>query len=543
MAINLIPYGQLPNGNYGINLDNTSGDPRAAALEILDTLPSVSSSDNFEGRLVYSIDDVTMYVYTIDGTSSEWVALEGVPATVGLSDGSTTDPKPPVTGSETAGELYWTTDTEVLFVWDGLEWQAAGGRYATTAIENRYVGDGNTGSYSLGVSSTVESSLVEVFIDGVRQNSLDVEPSTGDYSIVGTGIVFVVYPVLDAEILTRAFQTIQISQTARVFESVYTAGGGQTEFETGVAGSQKESILVSVDGLTKTLDVDYEVIQQDTTISSIIKAGSGAVLAEVITIEPHGITATQTVVEIGGALEPEYNDSFSVDSITDSITYNINVLATDPVSATPDPILYFSPAFIGDKVVFFTGLSGGELVDIKSLKNIVTSPSEGEANELALVSGTTSGRQDIVYGKTGINLQVKGLAPGSNVSISDNGTDLVITAATGANFENRIGANGGLISPGDTVSYVGVLDTNIIGANIVVDLSGSGSGGGSPSSGRKITIKDEGGSANTRNIEVVGPSSATFDGAIAPYIINFDRGSVTLVFDSSNNWNVTAKIE
>ena len=542
MARNLVPYGLLPNGNYGINLDNTTGDPRAAALEVLDTLPSVADPDNFAGRLVFSIADSTIFVYAVS-PSTTWIALEGVPATIGVSDGSPTDPKPPVTGSEIPGELFWTSDTEVLFVWDGLEWQAAGGRYATNVIERRNVGDNATVSYALGVGSAIPSELVEVFIDGVRQNSLDVEPGTGDYSVVGTGIVFVAPPVMSAEILTRAYETVQISQTARVFETVATATLGQDTFPTGVAGTQPEAIIVSVNGLTNTIGVDYTVLQQDTTVVSITKAFAGDVLATVVTLAIHGITATGTAVELAGALEVQYNDTFVVASILGPNSFTISVLAADPISATPDPILFFSPPFIGDQVVFNTPLLGGELVDIKSLKNLVVAPSTGEANTLSLIAGATVGRQDITAVKLGDVLQVKGIAPGSNVTIVDNGTDLVITAATGANFENRVGANGGLITPGDTVSYVGVLDTPIAGPNIVVDLSGSGPGGGVPTAGRKITIKDEGGLAGTlRNIDVIGPFGATFEGAVAPYTITTDRGSVTLVMDSSNNWNITAKV-
>ena len=139
MARNLIPYGLLPNGNYGINLDNDSGDPRAAALEVLETLPAVSNADNFQGRLVFSIFNSTIFVFTIPiPPTGVWVALEGVPASIG-NTGTGID-TPDVTGSEIPGELFWTLDTEVLFVWDGLQWQAAGGRYATNVIERMTVG-------------------------------------------------------------------------------------------------------------------------------------------------------------------------------------------------------------------------------------------------------------------------------------------------------------------------------------------------------------------------------------------------------------------
>jgi len=541
MAKNLVPYGLLPNGNYGINLDNTSGEPLATALEVLDTLPSVADPDNTPGRLVFSIADATIFLY-INSPTTQWVALEGVPAEVGLSDGAPIDPKPPVTGSEVPGALYWTTDTEVLFVWDGLQWQATGGRYATNVIERRNVGDDVTVSYALGVGSALPSALVEVFIDGVRQNSLDVEPGTGDYSIVGTGIVFVAPPVLNAEILTRAYETVQISQTARVFETVTVAGVAQDTFPTGVAGTQPEAILVTVDGIGKTLGVDYNVTQQDLTVVSITKAFAGDVIATVVTLAPHGITAIGTLVELGGALEVEYNDTFVVASVLGPNSFTISVLATDPISATPDPILYFSPPFIPDEVVFIVPMGGGELVDIKSLKNIVVAPSAGEANTLSLNSLAPFGSADITDGKTGVDLQVKGLVAGSNITIIEDapGHQITIAASTGANYEQRIGANGSPIVVGESVSYVGVLDTTIPGPSIIVDLATCGPSGAAPTPGRKIIVKDEAGLAGTRNIDITGPFAATFDGA-ATYSITTNRGAVTLVFDNANNWNIVSE--
>ena len=82
MTINLIPYGQLPNGNFGINLDNTTGDPIAAALEVKDTLPAVGDPLNFVGRLVFAKDTTTTYVF-IDTPVPFWDPLEGIPAEVG----------------------------------------------------------------------------------------------------------------------------------------------------------------------------------------------------------------------------------------------------------------------------------------------------------------------------------------------------------------------------------------------------------------------------------------------------------------------------
>jgi len=234
---------------------------------------------------------------------------------------------------------------------------------------------------------------------------------------------------------------------------------------------------------------------------------------------------------------------FTVANIVGPNDYEINVLATDPISATPDPILYFSPPFVPDEVEFFVGMTGGELVDIKSLKNLVVAPTAGEANTASLNSLAPFGSADITDGKSGVDLQFKGLVAGSNITIVEDapGHQITIAASTGANYEQRIGANGSPIVVGESPSYVGVLDTNIPGPNIIVDLATCGPGGAAPTPGRKIIIKDEGGLAGSlRNIDITGPFAATFDGA-ATYTISTDRGAVTLVFDSSNNWNIVSE--
>lgn len=546
MTINLIPYGLLENGNYGINLDNTSQEPLAAALEVKDTLPPVASADNFPGRLVFSKADATIFLY-IDTPSVSWVALEGLPATVGPSTGvSPFDP--PIVGSEVAGELYWTTDTEVLFVWDGLQWQAAGGSFATQVIERRQVGDNINVVFPAGITTTLPSEYVEVFIDGVRQNSLDVEPVTGDYVIVGTNVVFTLAPVLNAEVFIRSMQTVQVVQNTEVTETITTAGVGQTVFLTGVAGTDPASIIVSVDGFVKVRGAteDYTVNQADTTIASIVKAFPADTTANVATNADHGITTIGTVITIGNVdSAPEYNDSFVVSGIPNLSELDITVPATSSDSVLPnipgagDNVnMFFDPPFFSDEVVFNTPFFGGEKVYIKNFKNLIVAPSQGEANTLSLI-GTSLGA-NITSPKVGVDLQVKGILGGANIVIIETADNIEITASTGANFENRAGFNGALYAPGEFISYVGALDTPIPGPSIVVDLSSCGPGGGAPTPGRKITIKDEGGLAGTvRNIEITGPFAATFGSIPAPYVIAADKGSVTLVLDSSNNWNIT----
>ena len=532
MTINLVPYGQLPNGNFGINLDNLTGKPIAAALEVKDTLPAVGDPDNFVGRLVFAKDTTTTYVF-VDTPVSFWDPLEGIPADVGAVAGN-----PPTVPVPALGSLFWDTDTEVLFVWDGLSWQAAGGRYATVVVERKEIGDNITSTFALGTASAPLPSHVEAFINGIRQINNAVDFTSPDYSVVGTNIVFTTPPATGVEIFLRSYETIQIAQTAEAFDIFVTATPGQTDFSTGRTDIQPEAVIVSVNGAVQVLGVDYNVTQADTTIVSINKAFPADVEAIVVTTAAHGIVIPGTVVEISGFAEPEGDGvKYSVTGVDTPTQYRISVGAGDFVAgATPNPIGFFTPSFIANEVQFITPLAGGENVYIKMFKGLVTGPSVGEANTLALLP-TASG-QDITSTKAGDVLQVKGLLAGTNMTVTDNGTDLVLASATGATSESRAGVNTNFHQVSPTESYIGVSGTPSFPVTIDMALAFNPAytGPGDPNSrGRRVLIKDEGGNAGTNNITIIGPLGALFEGG-PNYTIAVNGGAVELVFDDTNWW-------
>lgn len=560
MAINLIPYGQLPNGNYGINLDNVTGKPRAAVMEVQDTLPPVADPDNFAGRLVFDKTTLISYVFVDTPAPGVWDPLEGIPAEVGAVAGNPPTSPPPITGG-----LFWDTDTEVMFVWDGLEWMPIGGRFATIIVERKHVGDGATLVFPLGTSSAPgTATLVEVFINGIRQISNITDLTTPDYSVVGSNVVFVTPPAVDVEILTRAAETVAISQTAEITDVTHVVPSihvpsGPYEVDTGRTDIQPEGMVVSVNGAIQRLknpnqaagDGDYHITQADTSIATLAKAFPTDVEALATTNSPHGITLPGTVVRIDGTDEPLYNDKFTVTGIDSPLIFRISVPATHPASASGDPIMFFTPSFISNKVVFEPDpFVGDEVIYIKSFKALVSAPVVGEANSLALIPGAVG--QDISAAKVGDVLQVKGILAGTNVSVTDNGNDLVIASATGATYESRVGVTGNFVQPGPTTSYVGVSSTP--STPVTVDLLsvvanpwlGPGGTFAAQWRGRRIVIKDEGGNASVNPITIIGPTStvppanAFFEGGGTSYVINDDFGSVTLVFDDATWW-ITAK--
>ncbi len=147
MAITLIPYGQLEDGKMGVKLDDVTGVPIAAIIEVFSLLPSAADPANFDGRMVFDISAQTLYVFL--ATTTEWLALEGIPAEVGAVGGN-----PPTVPIPQTGSFFYDTDTEVSFVWDGTAWRAIGGRFAARYVEQSTASSGFAGpggdTFSLG---------------------------------------------------------------------------------------------------------------------------------------------------------------------------------------------------------------------------------------------------------------------------------------------------------------------------------------------------------------------------------------------------------
>lgn len=515
MSIQLIPYGQLPNGNYGVLIDPSSRKPLASVVEVLSALPALTSTDNFEGRLVFNKTDSSLSVFATY-PSNQWKSLDGIPASVGAVAGS-----PPSSPSPQDGELFWDLDTQVLFVWNGSLWEAAGGHYAAQVVENTYTGDGTTTAYPIGSATVVSAQYVEVFLDGIRQRPVV------DYTVVGTTVSFVTAPVTGMNIHVRALIGDVIVQNTQITSANYTASVSETDFSLGLYGVDPAGVFVFLDGaIQQGSGVDYDIISQDTTITSLAKINSTT--ARVATTQPHSITsgATVTLVDF---VEPEYNSqSFIVSNIPSSTQFDITVLASDPASGTPNAGCHFSPPFVNDYVQFGTAMTGGEAVSMRVLKSVVAGI-VGEVNTLASV-GTGTGLDTT---KVGTTLQMKSLLAGPNVSLVDLGNEIQIGTSVGEGFEDRIGINTSSYSVTGTDSYVGVRNTT---APVTVNLTTVTQ---IPSnSGRKITIKDESGGAGSNAISVV--TTGTIDGAVSPYVINTNYGSVTLVMDGTN-WYIVAQ--
>ena len=528
MAIQLIPYGQLEGGNFGTLIDPGTGKPLAAVVEVFATLPAVAASENFVGRLIFEVASQTLYVFQ-DTPAAFWFPLEGIPSEVGTCIGP--GGGPPIVPTPSTGFLFWCTDTEIMYVWDGGQWQPIGGRFAASFVTVGAIGDGFTTDFPHGAPASatpLTNDLVEVFVDGVRQYPNGIAPATGQWSIIGPNVVFNVAPALSTEIVIRSATSNALVQNAQVFNSTTVAAPAQTTFDAGNPALDPAGTFVYEDGLLQSDGIDYNHVAADTTIDSIVKVAPTTARATVSATVPHNIPVS-SVVEIEGVLEPDLAGSVTITATT-ATTFDYTVLASAPASGTPDPTMFYSPPFVNDLIVFTSPLSGGEVIDIRSIKSVVTAPSAGEAN----TGSNLGGGEDVFNSKFGVDLQFNTLLAGSNVTITPTGTELIISASSGAIFEDRTGINTFVHSLSSTESYIGVRNTSL---PVTIDLSTVPAG--TAGSGRRIIIQDESGGASINNIQIVH-AGATFSGVLSPVSITTNNGTKYLVFDGTN-WHVVTE--
>jgi hypothetical protein len=520
----LIPYGLLANGNYGILVNNSTGKPLAAAIEVLGSLPSVGDSDNFAGRAVYNSTDNHLYMFEMVPTPG-WHSVQGAPVTVGAVAGA-----PPSSPTPDTGSLYYDTDTEVLFLWDGLTWQRVGGQYSGQLISYSGTGDGASTSLPMGLTAPTATEDVEVFLDGIRQT-----PSS-DYNVVGSNVVLTTAPALNVKILARALVLSSVAQNSQITQVSYTGNGSTTSYITGQAGVNPNGIFVYLNGVLKTYGTDYTITQDNTQISSITHVASSTTATITTVASAHGLVPGQPVT-IAGVNSAYFNITTLIQTVPTANTFTITVSSSAPatgsISAATGQVMYFSPAANLDRVVFSVAPVLNAKVVIVVLKNVIVGPAVGEANtafNLGTPSSTVAGLFD---SKVSTTLNFKSLEAGSGISfdtISDPDT-VKISTTSGMSQHIRVAVTGGggtydITSNAPTATLIGVrnaaLGWTISLPTPVVGLDG-----------RRIVIKDESGVAGSTNITInVSGGGALLEGSTSK-LISTNYGGYTFYCDGA----------
>ena len=143
----------------------------------------------------------------ITKVSNSVLNLSGNTDALGLPKGTDAQRPTPV-----AGMLRFNTETSGFEGYDGTEWGAIGGT-GSTLVQDEFVGDGTTVSFTLSVSVIAEI-FTSVYISGVYQEK-------NAYSISGTTITFSVAPPSGASIEVITIDNITV-------EAIVTSVDGQT---------------------------------------------------------------------------------------------------------------------------------------------------------------------------------------------------------------------------------------------------------------------------------------------------------------------------
>jgi len=361
MARNFIPWGRLRDGKMGVLVETGTSNPLVVATEIFSVLPSDADADNFEGRCVYSEENQRVYVFTPDRTP-KWSALEGGFPTVGAVGGN-----PPTVPIPRVGEMYYDTNTQVLFLWDGSGyWIKPGANYAAAIVTQRFTGNGSQTVFLLGTSDMVDGNYVEVFVDGVRCYP---NPD-GDYNVLGTSIVFSTPPAVDTLVMIRTLIARSVSQNAQISSVKHVATASQTDFDLPGSGVDPNGVFVFEDGVFRTFGAgadEYQIETQNTEIVTVSKISS--TVAEITTVDPHSLTAGQNIY-LYGTDRAEYNTSFAVLSVINPLVFRITVPSGNPNTALGNPTMYWGPPGIVDKVVFNTGRTINHVIQLRVVKDV-----------------------------------------------------------------------------------------------------------------------------------------------------------------------------
>jgi len=367
-----IPSGQLQDGSRGLPIDKTSNKPTAAAIEIMNSLPDVGSSDNYNGRVIFNTTAANLYMFS--DSPNEWIPVKEGVAQVG---------SPAPTASELEGTLYYSTTTEILYIRVGSLWIPIAGERGAGVLWRHYTGDGSTSLFATGSSQQPPVEFVQVYINGVVQ-----QPGSNgirDYYMVGNNVKMNSIPSNGSKISVRTLTYTNISRNSKFFAKRYVANGVTTEFDAGGQLMNPGQLVVTLNGVVQVCDIgvgngtyDYKIISANNTITSLTSSG---VVATAITAAAHGKSIGNPIT-IAGAAQSEYVGTFTITSIPNSTSFTYTMLsdpAVSPATSAPGDTMRFGPVGTNDKVKFYnssgvaTAPESGLVVYIQAVENLIAS--------------------------------------------------------------------------------------------------------------------------------------------------------------------------
>jgi hypothetical protein len=368
-----IPSGQLTDGSRGLPIDKTSNLPTAAAIEILDTLPSVASTDNYPGRTVFLTTAANLYMFN-DDPSDEWIAVKEGVVEVAAPAPSASDPE---------GTLYYSTDTDILYIRVGSLWVPIAGERGAGVIWRHYTGDGATDTFATGSNQQPPVEFVQVYIDGAVQ-----QPGSNgvrDYYMIGNDVKMNSVPSNGTAISVRTLTYTNVSRNSQFFALRHVADGIETEFDAGGQQMNAGQVMVTLDGVVQVCDTgggngtyDYKIESADNTISNLTSSGTTATAT---TTAAHGKSVSDPIT-IAGVAQSEYNGTFTIASVPTSTSFTYTMASdpgVSPATTASGDVMRFGPVEVNDKVKFYnssgvaTAPSNGLIVYIQAVENLIAS--------------------------------------------------------------------------------------------------------------------------------------------------------------------------
>ena len=542
IKVGLVPVGKRSDGSTGLFVDS-NGKPKVSVLEVLASLPTADDANNFDGRLVFETGSQNIYVW-YDAGPAVWIALQNVAVTVD-------EDAPTLLLSPNTGDLYYSLNTEVLYLFDGTSWVSVGGIRGASILWEHYTADGATSLYSTGASTNPPVEFVQVFLDG-----LTLRPGTSlarDYYMVGGSVQLNDVPTNGQLVSIRTVSYKLGNRNSSFSLNRYVSDGTSpnNSYGTGVLQAHHGQVFVTVDGVAQQGDVglgagtyDYRFEQQNILIDTMTAVGT---TVTVTTEADHGLDVGSPV-QIFGAAQTQYNGSYTVsDVVSDTIFKYIATLAPSSSPATPNPVLFFGPVTQNDAVVFVnssgadTNVPSGAVVCVRSIENIISTAAFGGVDTQPFITVTESGSGVGIYKeKSGSQLVLKTLVEGTNVTISETATEITI-ASRFATYERYTVYNGipASYEVNDTDDvYIAV--KNVSGSPVEIDMSAITVD--ALFTGRRLFIKDAGQNAGTHNISlqpaggvrIEAKDGQSYGAAGAPLVLNTDGEAVWLVFNGAD---------
>ena len=363
----VIPYGQLADGSLGFALSN-AGVPLAAVIEPFASLLDVDDTANFVGRTIFSVADANLYVFT-DDPEDAWVALKQSPVVVDA-------PAPTDPASE--GDLYYSTDTEILYLYVGA-WIAIAGKMGSGVIWKHFTGDGVTSLYPTGSAQSPPVEYVQVFIDGAAKSPGSV--GVRDYYMIGNDVQLNATPSLNAKIAIRTLVFQVFPRNSSFLPSRHVTDGTTNSYNTGTQMAVPGQLIVSINGVVQTPDLglgagtyDYKI---NTANNSITSLTSSSTTCTAVTAVAHGKSVNDSVY-IFGATQTAYNGWHTITSVPNATSF-VYTAGTTPAAPTATGTIKFKPVSTNDTISFYnesgvlTPLPTGLVVFIHGIESVIAS--------------------------------------------------------------------------------------------------------------------------------------------------------------------------